>query len=40
MLYRVIRYRADLLPLGLHAEYASAMADAALPRPEGVDWRD
>ncbi|MDA0339446.1 MAG: enoyl-CoA hydratase/isomerase family protein [Proteobacteria bacterium] len=30
----------DLLPLGLHAEYASAMADTALPRPEGVDWRD
>ena len=31
---------ADLLPLGLHAEYASAMADAMLPRPDGVDWRD
>ena len=31
---------ADLLPLGLHAEYASALADTALPRPDGVDWRD
>ena len=31
---------ADMLPLGLHAEYASALADTALPRPDGVDWRD
>ncbi len=31
---------ADLMPLGLYAEYASAMADTPLERPEGVDWRD
>ncbi len=31
---------ADLMPLGLYAEYASAMADTPLARPPGVDWRD
>ena len=40
LVQKLRKQMADLLPLGLHAEYASAMADAALPRPEGVDWQD
>ena len=40
LVQRLRKQMADLLPLGLHAEYASAMADTALPRPEGVNWDD
>lgn len=38
LVQRLRKAVADLLPLGLHAEFAAAMADSALPRADGISW--